>query len=68
MEGYWLTCIVLQTIYSLTWRLLDRGTDTLIHGFPSNIWSCSSTMETKPEQQDYGEIRFELSSRKLMRG
>ena len=70
MEGYWLTCIVLRTVYLLTWRLSDKDTDTLIRGFLSNIWSCSSTTEIRLEQQvkGYGEIRFMLSSRKLMKG
>jgi len=47
MEGYWLTCIVLRTVYLLTWRLSDKDTDTLIRGFLSNIWSCSSTTEIR---------------------
>ena len=51
MEGYWLTCIVLRTVYLLTWRLSDKDTDTLIRGFLSNIWSCSSTTEIRLEQQ-----------------
>ena len=54
MEGYWLTCIVLRTVYLLTWRLSDKDTDTLIRGFLSNIWSCSSTTEIRLEQAGKG--------------
>ena len=70
LEGYWLTCIVYRTVYSLTWRLSGKGTDTLIPNFPSNIWSCSGIMKIRPEQQvkDYGEMQLVLLNHKLMRG
>ena len=35
-------------------EIVDKDTDTLIRGFLSNIWSCSSTTEIRLEQAGKG--------------